>query len=133
MGMPVYATKQDLTKGGWIDAEEMPSSATADLAAASRLVRRLTLTAIYETDSDGAPTEPRVRDGLRDAVCAQVAWWEQTGDRTGAASIYAETRVGGVSLRRSAAGAEPGSARVAPELADILTDAGLLGHPITRR
>jgi len=69
--MLVYATTDDLT--GWVNPA--PANTGALLRAASALVRRATLTAIYDTDDDGAPSQDFAWAAFRDATCAQVAAW----------------------------------------------------------
>lgn len=103
--MRIYATEQDLT--------EWPVTPTgheqAALRAASALVEDATLTAIYDVDADGMPTDPDVRAAFRDATLAQVEAWAALGidPRKGAAGATAAgvvtgKSIGGASITRTA-------------------------------
>lgn len=70
----VYATTADLQAAPW-SISPLPANAARQLAYASRLVRAATRSAVYATDSTGAPTDAAVIAGFRDAVCAQVTAW----------------------------------------------------------
>lgn len=71
-----YATTADLETYTGQPTTLTPEQAGRYLALASALVRRATRAAAYDTDATGAPTDPDVADAFRDAVCAQVAYWE---------------------------------------------------------
>lgn len=123
-----YATVGELS--GYT-GEAPPSGASRLLRVASRRVERATRTAIYSTDVDGYPTDPTLREAFREATCAQVAWWGETGDDTGsgAAMLLAGMQIGDVKL-----GGMVGSTDahpVAPAAQEILDAAGLTtGGPI---
>lgn len=131
MALPVYATTTDLTDGDWLDAGDVPGDAAALLRRASRRIRRLTRTAIYSVDAEGAPTDQDVANTMRDATCALVAYWVDTGDPTGASAAYSSMGIGTASLTRRD-DQDPDSARDAPEAVEILADAGLARPPIVR-
>lgn len=76
--MLVYATTDDLAVSPW-SMTDPPANVTRLLAAASGLVRRATLAACYDVDSEGAPSDTAVAAGFRDAVCAQVTTWAAAG------------------------------------------------------
>lgn len=116
----VYATQADLVDGEWMTAQDIPADVGGQLRRASRLVDKATRTAVYAIGPDGAPTSPEVVAILRDATCAQVAYWAETGDASGAGAVWSETRIGGVSLRRADQAPGTVSGRYAPELGDIL-------------
>lgn len=60
----------------------------------------------YLTDDAGLPTDDRVRAVLTEAVCAQVDYWDATGeDGTGADEGLTSSSILGVSYSR-----EPGAA-----------------------
>ena len=71
-----YASAEDFTD--WTE-QTAPANATALLRSASMLVRRATITAIYDADSNGIPTDGAVLSAFRDATCAQVAAWVTAG------------------------------------------------------
>lgn len=52
-----------------------PPDATRLLARASELIDDETVTAVYDTDTDGVATDAKVIGGLADATCAQVEYW----------------------------------------------------------
>lgn len=94
---------------------------------AERLLQRATdlidgyVFGMYEIDSvTDLPTETRVRTGLRDAVCAQVEWWQLTGDEADVLSGHTTVSMVG-SLTTSGR-----RRRLAPRAQDYLQGAGLL-------
>lgn len=74
----VYATSEDLAAAPW-SVSPLPANVDRQLAYASRLVREATRTAVYATDTTGAPTDAAVVAGFRDAVCAQASAWAALG------------------------------------------------------
>ncbi|MEV5720831.1 hypothetical protein AB0L41_43790 [Amycolatopsis mediterranei] len=126
----VFATAEDYAN--WLDITTPPEGIARQLARASQLVEWLLVTAVYLTDTAGYPADPDVRAAVRDATCATVAWWEDTGDDSGAAARFTSAGIGSVNLTRAttAAAATPAGAQVArlsAEAMQILTTAGLLG------
>lgn len=114
--MPVYATVGDFAQYAGLDA--VHTDTERQLARASELVDSLLITAVYHPDA------PHVRDALRQATCAIVQWWGETGDETGASSQYAAMQIGTLRLQRS----EP-APEIPPAAVRILATAGLLQHP----
>lgn len=105
------------------DAEEL--ALNAKLMRASRSISRAIRTAFIQWDTTtGFPTNTVVAGGLRDATCAQAAWFTDNGDdMSGAGSGFSHVAMAGVVLARnvSSAGAVSASdSRHAPEVADIL-------------
>lgn len=96
--MKSYATESDLES--WY-GEALPG-AKALLRDASIEIDSLLIGAIYDTDEDGLPTDPRVRNVLRDATCAQAAWVGETGG-TQTPSSFGSLRFDGPSLSESGA------------------------------
>ncbi|WP_367128325.1 hypothetical protein [Saccharothrix sp. HUAS TT1] len=133
----VYATEADLTGYGAPPGVTLPTGAAAawSLARASERVDELLLTAVYEVDTNGLPTDPTVVAALRDAVCAQVGWWAETGTSpTGAPPRYSSVKLGSLALTKTAGGSSPdgGAGRYAPDAVRHLRLAGLLsGQPST--
>jgi hypothetical protein len=64
-----------------------------------------------------------VRVALRDATCAVVEWWSDTGDTTGAGAQFIESQIGTLRLKRTNPPPD-----LPPAAARILTTAGLLAH-----
>lgn len=102
MALPVYATQAQLEEftGGLISDEP---KVDRWLALASGLVRHATRTAVYDTDDDGAPTDPDVAAAFTNAVCAQVAAWIDLG---------VDPTAGRAAVTGSAASSSLGSAKV---------------------
>ncbi|MFF0894736.1 hypothetical protein [Streptomyces sp. NPDC003278] len=116
----VYATPEQLAA---YTGQPAPADAEQLLARASRFLDAHALTTcVYDTDDDGMPTAPEVRDALREAACVQVQWWDAVDDSTGAtAAGWATVSLGPVSLGRSDTSPAASPARqVAPEVRDIL-------------
>lgn len=61
------------------DDVTIPADIPTLLTYASRLVRAATKTAIYDTTSTGAPTDPDVAAAFRDATVAQAVFWASAG------------------------------------------------------
>lgn len=110
------------------------------LVRASRAVDTNLIGVVYDTDGQGMPTDPRLRDVLREATCAQAAWWWSKGDRQGTGIIttpaeWDQVSIGDVRLARSApAQPAPGPGarhQLAPDAEAVLRTAGLLpAYPV---
>lgn len=127
-----YATSKDLSD--WLDAagsgNDIPLDADRQLAHATELVDRELLSAVYPVDDDGEPTEQKHIDTLRDAVCAWVESWGETGDEHGALSAVSSASIGSVSIGRAANVTPPPGQIVAPaRVKAILANGGLAQHP----
>ncbi|MEU4171019.1 hypothetical protein AB0F46_29580 [Streptomyces sp. NPDC026665] len=126
----VYATvpEYEAYPGGTSPA---PSTTGTRLGQASRMLERLVLRyCMYDVDTaSGMPTHPLVIAALRDAVCAQVAWWEEVGDPSGADAVgWGSISIGSVSLGRSVtavSGEDAPARQLAPAAWDALLDPGL--------
>jgi hypothetical protein len=121
--MRVYATPADLADyaGPDVVGEDSPRL----LARASELVDSLLVTAVYDTTPDGHPLDAHLREALRDATCALVQWWDETGDPTGAGAQYSDAAIGTLRLKRNDNRSAPD---IAPAAVRILATAGLLAH-----
>jgi hypothetical protein len=123
----VYATPDQLAA---YTGQPAPEDAAQLLAGASRMLDASVLRlAVYATGSDGLPTDPVVAAVLAEAVCAQVAWWGQVGDSTGAAGVgWGSVSIGSVSLGRSVtsvSGDDSAARQLAPQARDALRDPDL--------
>lgn len=83
--MIIYATSAELQE--WIGEAALPAKAASFLRFASLMVRTETMTAVYDTDSEGMPTDPKVSAAFRDATCAQVTAWDGMGIDPSAAGV----------------------------------------------
>ena len=123
-----YATASDLAASDFLsDGLVLPSSGQQArmLSRASREIDKALLGALYDVDSGGLPTDALVIVALRDATCAQVCWWLETGDEAGAAASVGGASTGG---GPSVTGPIP---RLAPDAVTVLrlaVDSG--GNPL---
>lgn len=121
-GQRVYANTAQLAN--YLQAVP-PANARKLLAQASRDVERATKTAIYDTDTNGFPTDAKVLAAFRDAVCAQVEWWGETGDSLGAGGQWGDVKIGSVALG-GRTGTTGTGGQLTANAATILDEAGLL-------
>ena len=129
--MRSYASASD-----WVDSPvtdgPVPSDVAKLLARASLAVDELLLTAVYDTDAEGYPTEPTIVEALRDATLAQASYWTETGDSTGAGDGGGSMSIGSVSLGGSrmpvTSKLERDLTRRAPLAEQILNNAGLISR-----
>lgn len=119
----IYATADDLAT---YTGSSAPADADALLAKASRMLDGAVFRLCwYLTDPDtGLPTDPTVTAALRDATCAQAAWWGELGDSTGAQFAgWGEVRIGSVLMSRNPNAVAPQDSparQIAPEVWDVL-------------
>ncbi|CAL9529055.1 hypothetical protein [Streptomyces sp. enrichment culture] len=125
MAARVYATPEQLT--AWT-GQPAPPGAERMLARASEDVDDALVSAVYDTDTAGMPTDPAIVQALADAVCAQVEYQHATGDDgTGAAGRWDSVSIGPVSLSgRKDTPAAAGDVDLAPRAHRALRRAGLL-------
>ena len=103
------------------------SDAERTIRNASYRVRDELMTAAFDVHTGGEhvgrPVDPAVADAIKDATLAQLAFWAETADETGAAvqngggSILSVSIPGGAGTTSLAAKRD---ARIAPAVADIL-------------
>ncbi|GGD33112.1 hypothetical protein GCM10010915_11870 [Microbacterium faecale] len=134
--MRTYATAADyyVFTGGEQPVNENDEPVTdrelnALLRRASIQVESYVRLARYDTDDDGYPVDPDVSEAMTEATCAQVTWWDETGDVTGADAISGVTKILSVSLGSgNTAGGQrsPAEARASAEAITILENAGLI-------
>jgi hypothetical protein len=127
-GDRAYATTADLAV--YLNATP-PSDARRMLQRASERIDDMLLTAIYDVDTNHLPTDLTVRAALRNAVCAQVKWWLDTGDESGAMGVMQSVSIGSVSLGRgyTGAGSATGAAQnISSDAVMHLRRAGLLSN-----
>jgi hypothetical protein len=113
-----YATSAEFADSDFLSSGlEVPVDADRLLSRASREIDKALLRAVYAVDDDGLPTDVDVAVALRDATCAQAAWWLETGDEAGAAA----------QLNSAGSGGGPywggGIPRLAPDAITVLTTA----------
>ncbi|MBO2459811.1 hypothetical protein [Actinomadura violacea] len=132
--MVVYATTEDLadflvTIPVWPGAERHLRQASED-------IDDLLIGAVYDVDTNQMPTDPRIREAVKRATCAQAHFIQTGGDETGAKSGFSSVSVGGVSYSRSSQvtiGSGRASQEFSPRTLRILHVEGLLPvRPRTR-
>jgi hypothetical protein len=121
-GGRVYATTTDLAN---YLQEAPPLDAQQLLDAASRMLdTRVLAYCRYDVTDLGLPSDPDVATAISRAVCAQVAWWGEIGDSTGAAGVgYGSVSIGSVNLGRSVtsvSGDDSAARQLAPQVMDEL-------------
>lgn len=122
----LYATTQDFEN--WTGVMPAPDNTELLLRLAGIEVDAMLLTALYDTDGQGMPTDPAVVTALRDATCAQAQWTDETGNTTGAASYVRSLSLGSFSMAGGGGGAGGGGMAPAasPVTRKILASAGIL-------
>jgi hypothetical protein len=95
----VYATTTDLAI---FLRSAPPTGARKLLEDASRKMASVLLTAVYATDEDGYPSDPKQKKAIADATCAIVEWWGETGDVLGSDGNWTSASAGNVSVSREA-------------------------------
>lgn len=128
--MRVYASENEYQASPWKNTLPPQGQLLGFLARASIEVERLTANAFYDTDPNGLPIENVIANAFRDATCAQVAYWCNTGDPDGAGAAVGAVAIGSVRLGAGQGGAGQTSggtgSRTAPEALTILHNAGLI-------
>jgi hypothetical protein len=118
----IYATSAEYEA---YTGQTPPADIDQQLKNASRmLVAEVFRLCWYEVDEDGYPSNTTVREAFSDAVCAQVEWWDEIGDSTGAAAVtWGTVKLGSAQMSRSVtatSGADSAAREVAPKAWDAL-------------
>jgi hypothetical protein len=117
-----YATADDLA--AYPGGSDVPADQVDVLLARAQrfLDRALFRYCWYQSNGDGVPTDTLVAAAFRDCVCAQVVWWSELGDSTGAVGAgWGSVSIGSVSMSGGPKTPADSPARqVAPEVADVL-------------
>lgn len=128
-----YATVAELEEYTGVDTID---DAERKLDRASDLLDEVLVGVFYDVDASEDPTDATVIAAFRNAVCAQVEWWEETGDELGGLEQFSSVGIGSVSLVRANSatkGTPPG--RLCARALAYLRVAGLtpvavaIGHP----
>lgn len=130
--MRTYATAAEYAASP-LTGDVAPSDAA--LALASLEIDTALIGVVYDVDADNYPTNPSVRAALRDATCAVLAWWDETGDTTGsgAGMIWASASIGDASYSRPPGQVAGGSPALPDRARKILQVAGLTTAAIWAR
>lgn len=129
--MRQYATIAEFAASPFSEDDEGETITVTDkqLRRASLDIDGLTIAASYRVDDDGEPIDQAILEAFRDATCAQAAWYQATGDASGAGAAAGPITLGPLSVggRRGTAGggSAPADSRYSPEALQILRNAGL--------
>jgi hypothetical protein len=78
--------------------------------------------AVYDVDDEtGMPTDPVVLAGFRDAVCAQVEFWNEVGEETDISGPLQGAQIGSVNLQFGAGDNRTSPSYYAPKLIRALS------------
>lgn len=117
--MLTYAQPSDLPE----DLQQV-NGFDALVASASLIVDMLVRGAVYDTDSDGRPTDEHLVDVFRDATVKQVTWADETG---GGATSAAPSSLGSLHFDATASvDGETVPPGVAPDAYRLLRVEGLI-------
>ncbi|MGK3093777.1 hypothetical protein ACG93S_28785 [Streptomyces sp. WAC01490] len=123
----VYATPEQYNARPGARPVPPGENLAALLARASEDVDDALLTAVYDVDADGMPTDPKVAAVLAAATCAQVEYvTTQGGDDTGAAGQWGSVSIGPVAMSDRKGGPVGSAVDIGPRALRTLTRAGLL-------
>jgi hypothetical protein len=116
-----YATVEEFTD--YLSPDPVPANAARLLNRASTKLDQLLIGAVYDTDADGLPTDSTLAAVFREAVCIQAQYIDSLGDETGSDANVSSMTLGDQSITRDlkgARGSSPRTARVSPDLLDLL-------------
>jgi len=142
MAAPLFATLSDFKSSEFTEDDsgaDLTDSVTLNmLRRASRVIGDLTKTAYYVTDPDThLPEDERIRDALRDATCAQAAWFAITGNASGWQVAMPPVELGPLDLGKMRSGSggsdaqdEAKTSRISPEAVQILKSADLMNQAV---
>lgn len=119
-----YATSAEYTD---YSGRAAPSDISRLLERASDTIDAAVV-ASYATDAAGNPTDPDVIAALRKATCAQVEWWDESGDEVGVLGDFTSVGIGSLNLSRGQQASK--GRRLAPRASDHLQTAGLLNRSL---
>jgi len=114
-----YAEETDVPAAVAVEFDDVATS----LRTASYRVRDALKTARFEVDGDGKPTDTHVVEAIKDATIAQLSFWAETGDASGAGAQLGGGSILSVSLPGGSGAADARAkqeAREAPAVDDIL-------------
>lgn len=121
--MRPYADTQQL--GSYLDTT-VPEDAARLLVRATELVADHTITAVYDTDTDGNASDPAVVEALSKATCAQVEHWLAGDEEDDILGPLQGVSVAAMQLQYGAGTNRATPMYLAPRAARHLRAAGLL-------
>jgi len=136
MAQRVYATSIDYAALAEEPADVELPVLNKRLRAASSEVDGLTRLSRYDVDEDNFPTDATISDAFKEATCAIVEFWEETGDVRGADAAQGAVKIGSVSLGTTSSTQQGLSSReklvqrIGESAVTILTNAGLISATV---
>lgn len=128
MTIRLYATRAEYDQyqeSNWSDTGELDSLTFNRLnLRAARLLENVTYATIYDTDTDGFPTDMDVSVAFTEFVCEQIHYWFIEGDSL--VNDFDGGSLGGLNLPASSA---RGKLRVSPDAMQRLHGVVDLGNP----
>lgn len=132
--MLVFAQAEDVER---FTGHPAPENTPRLIRKASGMVQHAIRRARFDVAPSGAPADPDVADALRDAVCAQVEFWDGSDvdpTRADTKAALSSTGLDGSSMSFDTATAAETKQAVADQLCDeawlILENAGLTRGPL---
>lgn len=122
-----YATSEQLAS--YLEATA-PADAGRLLTRASELVDDHIVTAFYDVDTNGLPTDTDVAAALRDATCAQVEYWIAGDEEDDILGPVESANLGGMSQGYGSGQNRVTPMYLAPRAARHLRTAGLMGAAV---
>ena len=121
--MTTYATVEQLAADPW---GLTPSGAARLLVRASEVIDQALRTAVYDVDTNGAPTDTAVIAALVGATCAQVEFWETGDEEDDILGPVDQLSLSGMRIQfTSTRGERQSPTYLAPRAHRILVNAGL--------
>jgi hypothetical protein len=136
MAQRVYATAADYADFAEEPFEGDETKLDKRLRSASSEVEALTRLSRYDVDEDDYPTDATISDAFKEATCAIVEFWEETGDVHGADAAQGAVKIGSVSLGTTSStqqGLSPREKlvqRIGEGAVTILANAGLISATV---
>jgi hypothetical protein len=136
MAQRIYATKDDYSKHAEEPFEGDDEQLLKRLRSCSIEVEKLVRLALYDTDSDGYPTDADVSEAFTEATVAIAEYFEITGDASGAEAQQGAIKIGSVSLGTTSSNQGTTSqrdrliSRIGEKAVNILGNAGLLSATV---
>ena len=131
--MTTYATVEQLAAAPWGLA---PPDAARLLVRASEVIDQALRSAVYDVDTNGAPTDVAVIAALVGATCAQVEFWETGDEEDDILGPVQGISLAGMQIQYGGSGVVSGGrvspTYLAPRAHRILVNAGLRdGQPVS--
>ena len=131
--MTTYATVEQLAADPW---GLTPPGAARLLVRASEVIDQALRTAVYDVDTNGAPTDVAVIAALVGATCAQVEFWETGDEEDDILGPVQGISLAGMQIQYGGSGVVSGGrvspTYLAPRAHRILVNAGLRdGQPVS--